>query len=148
MKKTLSARENLERVKLKPVVLLNAKAYNPCVISHGKQPHFRKIEGKYETLHSNLMDSYLFYSETSAANSEIVMKQAKGFVNEKEDIRKDNNNILLLIDGYGGSCKIRVDRVIVVALSPHTSHVLQPLDVTFFNAYSLTCKKSCTVRRE
>lgn len=138
---TLSAKGNLDRVTLMPVVAAHGSAFTPCVIYPGKQPHFRKVRGRFETLGDVLMKSHLYYNEHSAANSEIIYDWGKKFVEETQYIREDGKYMLLILDGYGAHIQypflkyMRDNRVVVIALPAHTSHVLQPLDVTVFNAY-------------
>lgn len=141
LQKTLSAKGSLDRVTLMPVVDAAGKAYKPCVVYPGKLPHFRRVAGKLETLHDCLPDSYLYYNDSSAANSEIILDWGKKFVEETKHVRENGNHMILVLDGYGGHIQLEFlqfmkdNRIVVIALPAHTSHVLQPLDVTVFGPY-------------
>lgn len=58
------------------------------------------------------------------------------FVVESERDRQDSTLMILLLDGYRGHIQfdflnyMKENRIVVIAVPTHTSHVLQPLDVT------------------
>lgn len=141
LQKTLSAKGKLDRVTIMPVVGADGTAYRPCVIFPGKQPHYRVVNGVHETIHDSLMPCHLYYNETSAANSEIIFDWGKKFVEETKEIRKNGNHMVLILDGYGGHIQfnflkyLKDNNIVVIALPAHTSHVLQPLDLTVFGPY-------------
>ena len=87
------------------------------------------------------MSCYLHYREVPGADIPIVYDWAKGFIRETEHRRANNQHLLLTLDGYSAHVQfctlnlLRENRIIVIALTSHTSHALQPLDVTVFGAY-------------
>lgn len=141
LQKTLATRGSLDRVTVMPVVSADGHAYKPCVVYPGKHAHYRTVNGRKETLHDFLMKCYLYYNETSAANSSIILDWAHHFVDEVNQIRNDSEYMVLVLDGYGAHVQfeflqyLRDNRIIVIALPSHTSHVLQPLDVSVFGPY-------------
>ena len=70
-----------------------------------------------------------------------MLDWAKGFIEETVDLRRNNQKLLLILDGYGSHVQfsflnaLRESGIIVVALPSHTSHVLQPLDVSVFSSF-------------
>lgn len=141
VQKTLQTKGNLNRVTVMPVVSASGTAYKPVIVYPGKLPHFRTVNGKHETLYDSLPDCYIYYKETAAANSEIILDWAEKFLIETESIRSEGKHLLLILDGYSGHLQykflnlMKKNRVVVIALPSHTSHVLQPLDVTVFGPY-------------
>lgn len=87
------------------------------------------------------MPCHLFQNETSAAKSEIIYNWGLKFVKETKKVRAGGKNMVLVLDGYGGHIQypflqlMKDNRIVVIALPAHTSHVLQPLDITVFAAY-------------
>ena len=65
----------------------------------------------------------------------------KKIVDETAKLRENNQHLLLVMDGYGSHVQFRTLQlfkeinIFVIALPSHTSHVLQPLDVTIFGPY-------------
>lgn len=86
LQRTLDSKGGLDRVTLMPAVSACGKAYTPCVVYPGKQPHYRKIYGRYETLNDVLMPCHLFHNETSAANSEIIYNWGLKFFKETKTV--------------------------------------------------------------
>lgn len=141
LQKTLSAKGNLDRVTIMPVVSACGKAFKPVVVYPGKLPHYRKVNGRFETLSDVLMPSYLYHNDTSAANSEIIYDWGMKFIEETKELRSNGDHMILILDGYGAHIQfpflqmMKENRIVVIALPSHTSHVLQPLDLTVFAAY-------------
>lgn len=69
---------------------------------------------------------------------DIFYTWAKHFVDKTEYLRRDENKLILVMDGY--SCHIAFKRlflfkennIIVLGLPAHTSHVLKPLQIAVF----------------
>lgn len=72
---------------------------------------------------------------------DIVYDWVKGFVEETENLRKNGQRLLLLLDGRGGHIQHKTlklfkdNHVVVIALPVHTSHTTQPLDTSVFSSY-------------
>ena len=134
-------RGQLDRVTVMPFISASGKAYKPVIVFPGIQPHYRKVRGQYQDLQSVLPECYLNYRETPGADSAIVLDWAKNVLEETRDLRKRGQYLLLILDGYSAHIQFntlslfRQNRVIVVALPAHSSHRLQPLDVSVFSAY-------------
>lgn len=79
-------------------------------------------------------------SETGYSNNELTMKWLIHF--ERFSFRRQvGTTRLLLLDGFGSHCtKEFIDfcdthHIVPFCLPPHTSHLLQPLDVVVFQPY-------------
>ena len=93
------------------------------------------------TTTTTVPDNYLIgNSETGYTNDELTMKWLAHF-ERFSSARLVGSHRLLLLDGYGSHCtKQFIDfcdahKVVVFCLPPHTSHLLQPLDVVVFQPY-------------
>jgi hypothetical protein len=94
-----------------------------------------------EKWYTKLPDNYLVgVSETGYSNDELSMDWLKHF--DRFSARRClGAHRLLLLDGYGSHCtKEFIDycdehKIIPFCLPPHTSHLLQPLDVVVFQPY-------------
>lgn len=94
-----------------------------------------------------------WYTSTSVPNDYLIGTSETGYSNDELTIkwlvhfemfsskRQVGNTRLLLLDGFGSHCtKEFLDfcdahKIIVFCLPPHTSHLLQPLDVVVFQPY-------------
>ena len=90
---------------------------------------------------TSIPDNYLVgTSETGYTNDELTMKWLVHF-ERFSSLRQIGTFRLLLLDGYGSHCtKEFIDycdshKVIPFCLPPHSSHLLQPLDVVVFQPY-------------
>ena len=146
---------NLERLTVIAVVKAAGCSFKPIIVYPGKQPHYRRVNGKVETLHNYLPDCYFYQGESPGVESKIFFDWAKQFCIETRHLRLGGKKMFLLLDGY--SCHIRVDTlqhlqdndVYVVSIPAHTSHVLQPLHVTVFGLFkSFSSVKSVPVQQE
>lgn len=132
---------NLERVTVMPVVSASGVAFKPVIVYPGKQAHYRKVSGHIQTLHGFLPPCYFYQREVPGVDSAIIFQWAKDFVNETKVLRSNGQRLLFVIDGYGSHVQFntlqlfRENDIIVIALPAHTSHVLQPLDVSVFSSY-------------
>ena len=141
IQKTIRTKGDLVRVTVMPVVSAAGKAYTPCVIFPGKTPHYRIVKGQGQTLHNVWMDCLLYHRDPPGADSEIVFDWAKSFVKETESLRRNKQHLLLILDGYSAHLQFRTldlfrkNNIITIALPSHSSHELQPLDVTVFGAF-------------
>ena len=123
-----------------PVVSAAGRPYTPCVIFPGKSAHFRVVNGHNENLQSNLMKCLVYHCDPPGADSAIVYDWAKVFVAETEHLRATNKRLLFLLDGmpltYSLTPSICFERKKnALELPSHTSHELQPLDVTVFGPF-------------
>jgi len=90
---------------------------------------------------TSIPDDYLVgTSETGYTNDELTMKWLQHFQRFSYQ-RLRGPYRLLLLDGFGSHLTKQFldycdhDKIIVFCLPPHTSHVLQPLDVVVFQPY-------------
>jgi hypothetical protein len=90
---------------------------------------------------TSIPDEYLIgTSEKGYSNDELTMDWVRHF--EKYSSQRQLGTYrLLLLDGFGSHCTKEfldfcdVHRIVVFCLPPHTSHLLQPLDVVVFQPY-------------
>lgn len=141
MQRTISTKGNLNRVTIMPVVSAAGKAFTHCLSFPGKTGHYRIVRGQYQTLQDVLMDCKLYQRDPAGAESSIIFDWAKHFVKETEYLRPKNPFLLLFLDGYAAHLHCRTlnlfkqNNIITVALPAHSSHELQPLEVTVFGSY-------------
>lgn len=73
-------------------------------------------------------------------DSAIIYMWAEGFLYETKHLRENGQKLLLVLDGYGSHVQFKTlqllkeNGVIIIALPSHTSHVLQPWDVSVFSS--------------
>lgn len=66
------------------------------------------------------------------------------FCEETKMLREEVQHLLLLLNEYGAHLQYKTlkylkgNGIIVVALPAHTSHVIQPVDVSVFSSYKST----------
>lgn len=102
---------------------------------------FSKVQGTYESQHRYLQRCHLYHCDIAGVDSEIFFEAMKLFVQETEELRGGENKLLLIISGYAAHVQYSVIKflkengIVVIGLLAHTSHVLQPLDVSVFSAY-------------
>lgn len=131
----------LDHVTLMGIVSASGNAYKPAIIFPGKHARYRIVNGNVETMHTCLPPCYFYQKDPAGMNSQIFIDWARHFLNETEPLRRNGNHILLVYDGY--KCHIQYEvlslfktsRVVVIGLPAHTSHVLQPLDVSVFCSF-------------
>jgi hypothetical protein len=78
-------------------------------------------------------------SDSGWINSDLFLKWLNKFIDFSKSTKE--SPVLLILDGHSTHTKslevIDLARVILLCLPPHTSHRLQPLDVSFFKPLSL-----------
>ena len=132
---------NLERVTIMPVVSASGQTYTPVIVFPGKQAQFRRVRGTLQTVHNFLPPCYFYQREVPGVDSDIIFDWAKKFVRETAHLRSKSEYLLLVIDAFAGHVQFRTlnyfkeNRVVVLAMPAHSSHRLQPLDVSVFSAY-------------
>lgn len=110
------------------------------MIYPGRNAYYRRVNDNIESFHEVLMKFHLYKNETFEANSEIILDWGKKLVTELNTICPGVENTIIF-NGYGAHIQfeflnyLKSKSVIVIALPAHTSHVLQPLDVTVFGPY-------------
>ena len=131
----------LEIVTVMPTVSAAGTCCKPVIVFPGKQAHSRRVNGTIQSLYSYLPSCYLYQREVPGVDSKIIFDWAQKFIAETMYLRANSQYLLLVLDGYGSHVQFktlqlfRKNRIIVVALPAHTSHVLQPLDVSVFSSY-------------
>jgi DDE superfamily endonuclease len=86
-------------------------------------------------------DVLLAVSETGYSNDELSLQWIQHFNKFTTPRAAAGAYRLLIFDGYGGHCTFQFiqycdqHRIIPFCLPPHTSHLLQPLDVVVFQPY-------------
>ncbi|RPB01258.1 hypothetical protein L873DRAFT_1677297, partial [Choiromyces venosus 120613-1] len=102
-------------------------------------PRIIQLEPWYTT--TSIIDNYLVgTSESGYSNDELSMKWLAHFELHSL-VRQAGTHHLLLLDGFDSQCtKQLIDfgnehQIIIFCLPPHTSHLLQPLNVVFFHPY-------------
>ena len=94
-----------------------------------------------QTVHSFLPPSYFYQRNSAGVDSTIFKSWAEPFLEETAALRSNDKHIALIFDGYSSHIQLDVlqlfqdNRVHAVALPSHSSHVLQPLDVTVFSPF-------------
>ena len=90
---------------------------------------------------TSIPDNYLVAtSETGYSNDELTIKWFAYF-NRFSAERQSGIYQLLLLDGFGSHCTKQFieycdnNKIVVFCLPPHSSHLLQPLDVVVFQPY-------------
>lgn len=132
---------NLDHVTIMSVVSAAGVALKPVVVFPGKQAHYRKVQGQVQCLTSVLPPCHVFYHNPAGVSSTIFSEWARLFVEEAKFIRSEQQYLLLILDGFAVHITYDVlsylqgHRIVVIALPAHTSHVLQPLDVSVFSSY-------------
>lgn len=122
------------------VINAAGEAFKPVVVYPGKQAHFRRVAGIVQTLHQFLPRCSFYQREMPGVDSAICLDWAR-FLEETRAMRSNGNHLILICDGY--SCHIQLEvlqllrdnNVVVIGLPAHTSHVLQPLDVSVFSSF-------------
>lgn len=102
------------------------------------QANYRKVRGLQETFHGHLIPCYLHQRDPDGVASFIFYKWADSFIQEVILFREIDENILHVYDGY--ICLLqylviklfRENNIFVVCPPAHSSHVLQPLDLSIF----------------
>ncbi len=66
----------------------------------------------------------------------------------RQSLEMGNEKILLVLDGHGTHTSVenvafcRANQIYVSLIPPHTSHVIQPLDIGIFNSYKAAYRQS------
>ena len=126
----------LDRVTVMCVINAAGQEFKPVVVYPGKQPHYRRLGSSIQTVHQFLPPCYFYRRDPAGADSNSF-NRALSFVKETEELRIGCQKLLLLFDGYDCHVQYKVlqylkENGVVVALPAHTSHILQPIDVTVF----------------
>lgn len=132
---------DLELLTVMEVVNAAGKSFNPIVDYPGEQPPFHRVDRKIETIHDYLPDRYFYKRGPPGVDSVIFLDCAKHCCVETSYLREGCKKMLLQLDKY--SCHIQLEvlqhlrdnNVYVIGISAHTSHVLQPLEVTAFGQF-------------
>lgn len=137
----------LEQVTIMCVLNAAGESFKPVVVFPGKQPLFRRVCARYGNVLEYLPPCYVFQTDPPGVNSAIFFDWGTSFVTETANVRKGGNKILLFLDGFGGHVpyhmlqNLRDNDIVVLRLPVHTSHVLQPLDVSVFGPFKSFIQK-------
>lgn len=110
IQKALITKVNQDRVTIMPGVFADGKTKKPVIILPGKLAHFRKLKSELQSLRAVLLEFYLFQRNPPGTNTSIVYEWANGFVLKTEELRKKNQKLLLLLDGYGAEVQFRTPK--------------------------------------
>ncbi len=134
---------SIYHVTVLPVVSADGKLWNPAVFLKGKRHRVRRgNDGCARALHSYFIPgSHIYMREDVASmDSDISGLWATEFVSETESLKRRKGTIPLLLDGMDAHLKhgplktLKDAGIVVIALPSHTSHALQPLDLSVFSA--------------
>ena len=138
---------SLDRVTVLCVVNAAGERFKPAIVFPGKQPHYRRVDGVVETIHSYIPTCYFYQCDSAGVDSSVFYDWATNFVEETAYLREGRKNMILVLYGYGCHVQYKVlqylkeNGVYVIGLPAHTSHVLQPLDVTVFGPFNSYIQK-------
>ena len=152
----------------KPPKIVSGKAYKPQAVTPGKSqtvtiigagntighqvPPFFIFPGK------PMNDSLMQGSSTGAAgtmsdsgwsNTEIFSRYVREHLTKYMPHRDSNSPVLVLYDGHRSHISISLiewtkeNHVILFVLSPHCSHLVQPLDVSCYGPFELAYNAAC-----
>ena len=134
-------RGSLDRVTVMCVVNAARESFKPVIVFPGKKPHYRRVNGVVETIHSYLTACYFYQRYSAGVDTSVFYDWAKSFVQETAYFRQGRHSMILVLDGYGCHVQhnvlqyLKQNSVYVIGLPAHTSHVLQPLDVFVFGDF-------------
>lgn len=135
----LKFRGSCDHVTLMPVVSAAGQVFTPLFVLPGKEARWRKrCNGKYETPSDFLpKPNLLFMRPIAGVDTNIFFEWAQHFIKETATLRA-GGKILLVMDGFSAHISFRTlqlladNGIVVIGLPAHTSHVLQPLDMSVF----------------
>jgi len=90
---------------------------------------------------TSIPDNYLLATSKSGYNNDELTIKWIGHFQRFSAERQSGEYRLLLLDGFGSHCTkeflayCEVNNIVVFCLPPHSSHLLQPLDVVVFQPY-------------
>ena len=84
--------------------------------------------------------NYLFYRPIAVIDTDVFYSWSLNFFKKTENLRRNNRELLLIMDLYAAHMKLkklkllRNNNVLFIVIPSHTSHVLQPLDISVFGS--------------
>ena len=139
---SIRTKGNLNHVTFMDVFGTDGTAYKPVVVFPGEQPHYRRLgDGLTQTVHDFLPPCYLYHLDPAGVDSKIFLDWAKKFIRDTADVRANGRFMALVMDSLSSHLQpevlslFRENRVVCIALPAHSSHRLQPLDLSVFAPY-------------
>lgn len=123
----VTAKRKLERVTAMCTVNAAGESFKPVTVYPGKQPKFRCVHGRYESVVKTLLTLYLFHRDPPGANIQIFHEWAKTFVEETSHLRDEGRNwysyYTALAVTYNTACyNFFLITTLWLLDSPHTFH--------------------------
>lgn len=142
-----STKERLERVNVMGVVNAAGIAYRSAIMLPGLQAHYRFVNGQSKTIHTFPPICYRYQRENPGLDSAIFLDWARNFLRDTKELRDNGKYIMLVYDGC--RCHVQLEalslfkhsHVVVIGLPAHTSHLLQPLDVSIYGSFKSKLQK-------
>jgi len=138
-KKHMTHCGNREWTTLIECVSLNGRKLRPWIIFKGKKPQL-SWHDSYPTAHTT-------YTENGWTDNEIGLLYFQKCFHPETMIGQTGEYRMLLLDGHASHISTRTiefcvsHNIILLCLPPHTTHILQPLDVGVFAPLSTAYKQ-------
>lgn len=85
--KAVTTKGKLERVMVMCVVNAAGESFKPVIVYPGKQPHLRRVHGRYKSAANALPPCYFFQRDLPGANTQIFHEWAKRFEEKTSHLR-------------------------------------------------------------
>ncbi|KAJ8303360.1 LOW QUALITY PROTEIN: hypothetical protein KUTeg_019756 [Tegillarca granosa] len=152
----------------KPPNIIAATSYKPQVVTTGKTKTVTVI-GTGNAIGNQVPPYFIFpgqrmvskllkrasvgvqgtVSETGWSNTDIFEMYLKEHLIKNLPARDTNNKVVVLYDGHKSHVAMgiidwaRKENIVLFVLPPHTSHILQPLDVSVFGPFEVAWHSAC-----
>ena len=90
--KAVIKKGKLVRVTVMCVVNAAGESFKPVIVYPGKQPHFRRVHGRYESVVNALLPCHFLQRDPPGVNTQIFYEWAKHFVEETSHLRDGGRN--------------------------------------------------------
>lgn len=130
----LQKRANLERARAIAMYATNGNTSS------------ERSDGKRETPATFLASgTSVSYRDSAGMDSTIFNNLVVKFISETESLRRMHKNLIITLDGFTGHNIfeplqiLRSNKIVVVALSAHTSHITHTLDYSVSSPFKSKC---------
>lgn len=82
------------------VVNAAVENFNHVIVFPGEQLHYQNVRGTIETVHSYLLEGYLYQGEYGSVDSSIFFGLSKDFCRRDSTFARSRKNMLLSFNGY------------------------------------------------